>query len=437
MAKRQTKRIPRLTFTTHGIGWHVSFRDPITGVPRKQRFGVRERGREADARVLYERWLVDHHEGNAAASQTLAEVQTNPRKNSVVGLAGSLSEIAGVLIEIGRSRTRKQAEPRTRGTMTLRAFKDRIKQIHDFLKFLDTAHGPGAAARMRIADLSMDDVEQYNRFIVSSGFSAPQVAKRMQLVKGLIARAGRQEHGRQILTWNWDSRDVYHGTPPRERTFPTLRQLKRLILAADLRGKAMIWLGIGLGFGARDLASIRVGQIIEDAYDLRRGKTGIERYGNTPRLVWLYVAKYQRGHHRPPGGLLFVTRKGMPLVHESTNAVTQWWEKHRKKIRRKDEALPGFYTLRHLGATEFGSRPGTSIGEMRRWLGHAASSSIADLYMRPVKPEYRDLVNWIRGKLSRVAPTLTSPNQASPGFAIHSPQRSGGVGPIDWGISFA
>lgn len=228
-------------------------------------------------------------------------------------------EIASALVEIDRDRSRKDGEPRRRGSITVGAFRDRNKQIRDFLDFLNTVHGPGAVAKMRISDLSMDDVEQYNQFIVKRGFSACQVAKRLQLVKAIIDRAGRKEHGRQVLTWNWDSRDVFHGTPPNERVLPTLRQLRRLLIAADRRGKAMIWLGIGLGFGARDLASIRVGQIIEDAYDLRRGKTGMERYGNTLRLVWLYVAEHQRQHRRPPGELLFMTRKGMPLVHGSTD----------------------------------------------------------------------------------------------------------------------
>ena len=34
------KRIPKLAYTDHrGIGWHVSFRDPANGLPRKYRFG--------------------------------------------------------------------------------------------------------------------------------------------------------------------------------------------------------------------------------------------------------------------------------------------------------------------------------------------------------------------------------------------------------------
>ncbi len=88
-----------------------------------------------------------------------------------------------------------------------------------------------------------------------------------------------------MLSWNWDSRDVLHGKPTDERLLPTREQLIRMLRATDLRGRTMIWLGIGLGFGARDLAAIRVGQITPDAYDLRRSKTGVERFGETPARV--------------------------------------------------------------------------------------------------------------------------------------------------------
>jgi integrase len=111
---------------------------------------------------------------------------------------------------------------------------------------------------------------------------------------------------------------------------------------------------------------------------------------------------YQTREKRPVGQLLFVTRHGVPLVQPTSNAVTQWWDKLRKRVGKSKETLPGFYTLRHLGATEFGSRPGTSISDVKRWLGHSASSDMADVYMRPVRPEYREVVEWVRCRLLRL-----------------------------------
>ncbi len=396
MAKAR-QRIPKLRFTTwRKIGWHVAYRDRKTGTPRKHLFNIREREREPEARILYHAWVLEHLGGSNNASHP-TQVEPVPRRRNISNvLSGSLLEIASGLVESERARTRRDDEPRRRGTIAMAVFLDRKKQIRDFLEFLNARHGDGAVSRLRISDLSMEDIESYNRKIAEHGYSASQVSKRIQLVKGIIDRAGRPEHGRQMLTWNWDSRDVAHGLPPRERVLPTVEQLKKLLNETDLRGKTMIWLGIGLGLGARDLAAVRVGQISEDAYDLRRGKTGVERFGETPPLVWSCISRYQAEHRRPTGQLLLLTRNGLPLVHSKSNAVTLWWSKLRVKIDESKTTLSGFYTLRHLGATEYGSRPGASIGDVKRWLGHAASSNISDLYMRPVRPEYREVVEWVR-----------------------------------------
>ena len=111
------------------------------------------------------------------------------------------------------------------------------------------------------------------------------------------------------------------------------------------------------------------------------------------------MKKYLSAMRRPSGQLLFVTRNCEPLVHGLSNAVGLWWERLRAAIEEDKTTLSGFYTLRHVGATEFGSRPRASIGAVKRWLGHSASSHVADLYMRPVKPEYREVVIWVRRKL--------------------------------------
>jgi hypothetical protein len=56
VAKLRKKRVPELKYTkVRGIGWHVSFRDPKTGVPRKHRFEATNR---ADADKEYHEWVV-------------------------------------------------------------------------------------------------------------------------------------------------------------------------------------------------------------------------------------------------------------------------------------------------------------------------------------------------------------------------------------------
>src|SRR5262249_3930974 len=97
--------------------------------------------------------------------------------------------------------------------------------------------------------------------------------------------------------------------------------------------------------------------------------------------------------------LMFLTAKHMPLVHENSDSVYQWWSKLIKRLGEPCKGVGGFYTLRHLGATEFGSREGCSIGAMKRWLGHSASSDMADVYMKPVSPENRPVIEWVRHAL--------------------------------------
>ena len=157
--------------------------------------------------------------------------------------------------------------------------------------------------------------------------------------------------------------------------------------------------GHRLRFGQRDLAAVRVGQLDRKNYDLRRGKTGVDRYGDTPPLVWKTISAYLKTVKRKPTELMFLTKRSQPLVHDNTDSVAQWWGRLREDLGANGKGLGGFYTLRHLGETEFGSRPGSSIGEMRRWLGHSASSQMADVYMKPVSPEDKPVVEWVRRSL--------------------------------------
>jgi hypothetical protein len=406
--KARKKRVPQLKFTkVRDIGWHVSYRDPKTGTPRKHRFGLVDR-EEADRQ--YHDWVAGFLRGKLPAKtekpSRKPKLKTDATDSDVKGIAakvveGSLLHVASSLLRFEESRVRPENSPRRQGSITRNLFQRRKQYSKEFLQFLNSRHGSGAVGRLRLADLTMHDVEAYNRSLVDSEFSASQVSKRLRFVKALIDRAGRPEHGAQVLTWNWDSRDVLHGKPPRRRELPILKQLKLVLNECTPREAAMVWLAIGCGFGQRDLAAVRVGQIDKDGYDLRRGKTGIDRYGETPVIVWKSITAYLKTAKRENGELLFLTRKRLPLVHDNTDSVAQWWKKLKEKESLKHElkSLGGFYVLRHLGATEFGSRSGCSIGEMKRWLGHSASSQVADVYMKPVSPENRLVVEWVRTAL--------------------------------------
>ena len=183
MAKAQ-QRIPKLRFTAWGkLGWHVAFRDRATGSPREHLFNIREREREAEPRLLYHAWALEHLGENANQAHPTRDKPRIRRAVTSNMLSGSLLEIASGLIESERARARTDGGPHRRGTITARVFTDRKKHIHDFLEFLNDRHGKGAVSRLRLADLSMEDIDAYNRHIAERGYSASQVAKRIQLVK--------------------------------------------------------------------------------------------------------------------------------------------------------------------------------------------------------------------------------------------------------------
>ena len=390
------RRVPQLKYTdTRGIGWHVSYRDPKTGTPRKHRFDADNKG---EAERQYHEWVAAFLHGVVPEKKSRQKRGPKVDEQHVQAdvVKGSLLHVASSLLHYEESRVRAEGEERRQGTIKKDLYEKRQRYAKEFLEFLNSRHGAGAVGRMQLADLTLSDVECYNRWLVDEGYSQSEVSKRLRLIKALIDRAGRPEHDSQVLTWNWESRDKLLGKPATKRRLPTLKQLKMVLKACESRETAMVWLAIGCGFGQRDLAALRVGQIDRKSYDLRRGKTGIDRFGDTPPMVWNSIAAYLKQVERESDELMFVTRKLQPLVHDNTDSVAQWWSRLREALGASANSLGGFYTLRHLGATEFGSRPGCSIGAMRRWLGHAASSQMADVYMKPISPEYRAIVEWVR-----------------------------------------
>ena len=423
--KRKKKRIPKLKFTNcRNIGWHVSYRDPKTGMPKKYRFGNVSRD---EASTRYQQWLIEFLSGQVPApkkKESAPDLTSDSTVAKLKALPGSFLLVSSSVIRFDEQRCRKDGEPRRKGTISRQHLETRKHAIRQFLQFLNERYGKDAVTRLTIADLTMHDVEAFNRLTAANGTSAKHVIKQMSVVKDIIDRAGRPEHNGQTLSWNWDSRDIIRGKAAKTRSLPTLDQLKAILCASDKREQAIVWIGIGLGFGQSDISAIRAGQIDREGYDLRRGKTQIERYGETPPMVWKAISAYLKETPRPEGELLFVTRRGQPLVHGNRcDAIRLWWERLREELKESKESLSGFYILRHLGATEFGSRPGCSLADMRRWLGHTATSTIADVYMRPVAPEHRKLIEWVRAALLTGKANLESEAVRSSGHTVRKQKK--------------
>ena len=116
-----------------------------------------------------------------------------------------------------------EPDPVGTGPFAGSVYDQRKASAQELLQFLNDRHGQGAVGRMMLADLSLEDVEAYNRAVVEAGYSSSQITKRLQFVKAVIDRAGRPEHGGQVLSWNWNSRDVIHGKPAKSGGSPLSR----------------------------------------------------------------------------------------------------------------------------------------------------------------------------------------------------------------------
>lgn len=405
IATTRKKRIPALKFTdSRGIGWYVAIRDPQTGQPSKHRFGMVT---EAEAQAAYYDFLASRARGvtptpNPKLKRLKPSPDASPKTVDVIGERGSLMDVLSGFLTYQLSRVRTKAEnergERRQDSIDEKQFNSKRALGQRFLEFLNARHGQGAVAAMRLSDLSMEDIEAYNQYLVKyvmktgKHYSHSHVKKCLETVKEIIDNAGRPEHGRQLLSWNWDSRRVYYGLPPEEVTLPTVQQLKKILAKCDKARTLQVWLSIGCGFSQSELAVLTPDCFDRQSYDCRRLKTQLDRYGDTPKLVWVLLQDYLKENPREAKELLFRTEDGFPLVHDKTDSVQLWWQKLCTKLKID---RPHYYSLRHLGATEYGNRDRCSISDMRRWLGHSTSSAVADGYMKPIAPEIKPVVQWV------------------------------------------
>lgn len=106
MAKTR-QRIPKLRFTTwRDLGWHVAYRDKETRIPRKHLFNLHEREREAEARVFYRGWVLEHLGANGKTYPTQVKRPPRPTKRPEM-LSGRVLEVATGLKKAEEARVRE------------------------------------------------------------------------------------------------------------------------------------------------------------------------------------------------------------------------------------------------------------------------------------------------------------------------------------------
>ena len=105
MAMHRRKRTPKLRFTENrGLGWHVTFRDPTTGIPTKKRLGLVS---EQEARVLYHGWLAGHlgdEQPAAVSTSKRSRAQRSRPRQAHKAIANNTGDfLAGSLLDVATS----------------------------------------------------------------------------------------------------------------------------------------------------------------------------------------------------------------------------------------------------------------------------------------------------------------------------------------------
>ncbi|MCK4293732.1 MAG: site-specific integrase [Planctomycetes bacterium] len=171
-------------------------------------------------------------------------------------------------------------------------------------------------------------------------------------------------------------------------------QIKKLLSAANVKMKAMIWLGLNSGFGCTGCARLKWKDLdFENGrVQLARNKTGV------PRNLPLWPETIQALKELPRSGqLAFYTLQGHPWVttvvktnvdgereYTSVNRVTSTFSRLIKKVGIHALKGTGFYALRRTAAT-LAARSGNPFA-VQRLLGHV-NLEMATRYVQDVSKQ--------------------------------------------------
>jgi integrase len=171
-------------------------------------------------------------------------------------------------------------------------------------------------------------------------------------------------------------------------------QINKLLSVADVKIRAMIWLGLNCGFGCTDCAQLKWKDLdfANSRVKLARNKTGIAR--NLP--LWPETMQALKAVPRS-GRLVFYTAEGHPWLrtliktkgdgdhwYTPVNRITPKFSRLLKKAEIHTPKGTGFYTLRRTAAM-LAARSGDPFA-VQRLLGHV-DLQMATRYVQDVSEQ--------------------------------------------------
>ena len=409
LRKHKKRRIPKLSTKPEPgtLRYYASFRGP-DGKPKRKRFTKDPN----ESELAYHRWVIENYDQSA-------RIIAGDHDAGNANFDQSLPVIANAFIQHEKQRVRSDEARRAKGTISLRAFDDNRRQVVNILRWCKDRF-KDRLSRTPFSELMTEtDYESMMLHFVKR-LSDSQINKHRQRFWAIV-RFARRAPFRVRCSFGPEDVRAFGGTETRkQRQMPTIDMIQRVLAAATERERLWIWMGLGLGFGNDDLAHARPLHFDSNSYDMRRGKTGLPRYGSMRPMVWLHMQEYLKEFPRNETELLFITSKGNPVVwvraktedelkygtstsgpsefpYKRCDSLSQAWNKLKKRAGLT-EWKEGFYLWRHLGATAYASQPGIGIAQLRTFLGHG-KSDVADEYMKPLTPEIKDVVQWVNQML--------------------------------------
>ena len=91
-----------------------------------------------------------------------------------IGLGSVLHVTSGVL-RFEQSRVRPEGERRSKRKISKPLYMERKSYCKEFMNYVNSRHGANAVCHMQVADLSMEDIEEYNRRLSKAGYSSSQM----------------------------------------------------------------------------------------------------------------------------------------------------------------------------------------------------------------------------------------------------------------------
>ena len=227
-----------------------------------------------------------------------------------------------------------------------------------------------------INNISTLDLQNYKRRIQKSQVSVCRLNLHISIMKALFHWARKNDVLVNIPNIDAVSRGkiVHH----EKFTFDP-EQVNKLLSAADVKMRAMIWLGLNCGFGCTDCSELKWSDLdfVSARVKLARKKTGILR--DLP--LWPETVKSLEKIPKT-GKLVFYTSRGNPYIqtllktdgdengkYTTLNTITT---KFSRLIKKSGLVVPkgtGFYSLRRTAAT-IAARSGDPFA-VQRLLGHA------------------------------------------------------------------